>query len=124
MTDPLYVAICKRCRWPARIAKGADDDVALHACAEARCAERDDGARAWRSQCHNCCDGGHTVRLERGDDEVYVVGIRTVAEMDALLADADRIVALDLPPKWRKRVYQVWRDGEMTWHINLDEPLP
>ncbi len=119
---PRCLAICRRCRTPERIASGAASIDELVAVARAEAAANG-FAHARASQCLHCCDGGHTVRIELGGDEVALVGVRTVDELrevmranDALLRDADA------PARWSRRVWQRWRQGTMVAHRNLDRP--
>jgi hypothetical protein len=130
----LRLAICKRCRWPARRAAGAATDDALLAEARTCAPGCSEPLHTRLSQCLNCCDGGHTVRLEFQGWEFALVGIRTEAEIaevvnwapqlvrmpPALAALAEQPVGdgLDVPPWLLRRVYQVWRDGQMLWHRN------
>lgn len=73
-----------------------------------------------RSQCLNCCDGGHTVRIEFQGNEVALVGVRNCSELERVLEHAEQIGRLQIPEKFRKRVYQVWTDGKMIHHKNTD----
>jgi predicted metal-binding protein len=84
------------------------------------------------SQCLNCCDGGHTVRLEHKGWEFGFIGIRTEDELQDLLTLADAIVQFPphadgstnqplgqehtVPAHLVKRIYQVWYDGRLVWH--------
>ena len=115
------LAICKRCRWPERIASGADSDEVLQRAAEAWRASQGMELHVRRSQCLNCCDAGHTVRVETPRHEVAIVGIRTVAELHRLLEDVEAIGRLEIPPRWQKRAYQVWVDGRLVRHAQLDD---
>jgi len=117
---PLRLAICRRCRWPSRRAKGADDDQALLAHARDGVESRGLEAHCRVSQCLNCCDGGHTVRVELDGDEVALVGIRTLAELDRVLDALPAIGRRAVPESLQRRVYQVWIDGTLTWHLNLN----
>jgi hypothetical protein len=123
---PLRLAICRRCRWPSRRAAGADDDATLLEHAKQGVVARGTIAHCRVSQCLNCCDAGHTVRVELDGDEVALVGIRTCAELDRVLNDLEAIGQRDVPATLTNRVYQVWRDGTLVWHRNLksdDTPL-
>ena len=116
------LAICRRCRQPERIARGASDaDTLLEAgCARARAAPVDVHVRL--AQCLNCCDGGHTVRVECRGVEVALVGIRTTEELERLVVDRiDSIARREIPNDLQARVYQVWVDGDLIFHRNLDE---
>ena len=115
------IAMCKRCRWPERIATGAEPVEGLVAHAKQQLGER---AHVRASQCLNCCDGGHTVRIERRGVEIALVGIRTTVELDRVLQHLDEIAALDVPKTLHRRVYQVWTDGEMVHHRNIEGPWP
>ena len=128
----LRVAICRRCRWPNRIALGAAPDSALLQCGRELVASGDVHAHVRLSQCLNSCDGGHTVRLEYRGWEFAFVGIRTEEELQQLMQAAGTVVNLPAPiagrldrvpgtesplPAWLdKRLYQVWLDGVMLWH--------
>ena len=113
------LAICKRCRWPERIAHGAHTDAALASEARAWVDETGSALHVRQSQCLNCCDGGHTVRIESGGVEVALVGIRTQSELRDVLAHLDAIAAEQIPAHLTRRVYQTWRDGVMTFHRSL-----
>ena len=114
------IAICKRCRWPERIARGADDDQVLKAFGKAWSERTGFPVHVRASQCLNCCDGGHTVRVEYQGNEVALVGIRTEAELERVLENIEAIAEREVPAGLAKRVYQVWVDGEMVFHKNLD----
>ena len=131
----LRLAICKRCRWPSRIAAGADTDAQLRDCAKACVVAQSLAMHVRLSQCLNCCDGGHTVRLEWRGWEFAFIGIRTDEEVSRLVPLAPTLVqrprALaeltgldaaceDVVPDWAlKRLYQVWFNGEMLWHKHV-----
>lgn len=116
----LRLAICKRCRWDSRIASGADKDDVLLEHGKAWSAAEGLDIHIRRSQCLNCCDAGHTVRIEWRGNEVALVGIRTCAELEMVLQHAAEIGRFEVPPALRKRVYQVWSDGKMIHHKNMD----
>lgn len=118
------LAICHRCRWPSRIANGAASDQALldHAKQLVAAGERPVHCRI--SQCLNCCDGGHTVRVELRGREVCLVGIRTPEELARVLEAIDEIGNVEIPPALQKRVWQIWRDGKLVWHRNDPADLP
>jgi hypothetical protein len=132
----LRVAICRRCRWPSRIASGAAGDQALLELGRARGQAHTPPCHARLSQCLNSCDGGHTVRLEHHGWEFAFVGIRTEDELDLLLDHAPCIVQLPeaiarrvgvdagttepLDRRLEARLYQVWRDGRLCWHRNTE----
>jgi hypothetical protein len=112
------LAICRRCRWPERIAAAADSAESLleharGATAAGRCAV---ALHARLSQCLNCCDGGHTVRVEHCGREVALVGVRTRAELDELLGVLDEVARGSVPERLERKVYQVWIDGRMVFH--------
>lgn len=115
----LRLAICRRCRWSSRRAKGADDEQLLLDHARDGVTARGLEAHCRISQCLNCCDGGHTVRVEFDGDEVALVGIRTTAELDRVLDALPSIGRRAVPAPLNRRVYQVWIDGELAWHLNL-----
>lgn len=85
------------------------------------------------SQCLNCCDGGHTVRLEHKGWEFAFVGIRTEDELQEFLRWAHIIVCFPegiadkaghptqtserVPSSLLKRIYQIWHDGALVWHL-------
>jgi len=73
------------------------------------------------SQCLNSCDGGHTVRLELRGREVALVGVRDQAELREIVANAREIALGELSARWQRRVYQIWRDGELLYHLNLHD---
>lgn len=115
----LRIAICRRCREESRVASGADSDLELDAAARAFVEETGIEVHVRRSQCLSCCDGGHTVRIERHGVEVALVGIRTVAELRQVLENLDAIADQRVPDSLASRVYQVWRDGDLVWHRQL-----
>lgn len=120
MSGPeLCIAICRRCREPRRIASGADGAERLQRVARSWCESNGVDGHVRLSQCLNCCDGGHTVRLERGGVEVALVGVRTVAELHEVLLERGEILARPLESRVAARVYQVWRDGRMEFHRAL-----
>ncbi len=115
------IAICRRCRQPERRAKGATEAADLLTAAKEAVAEGEVDVHCRLSQCLNCCDGGHTVRVECRGVEVAMVGMRTGEELRAKVLDnIERIAQRDVPPELEKRVWQVWIDGEMVWHRNLE----
>lgn len=114
----LRLAICRRCRWPERRASGAHEDGVLLSHGRKGCAERGLEAHVRLSQCLNCCDGGHTVRVELRGVEVALVGVRTCAELDQVLDALPEIGQRHVPPALRSRVYQEWVDGRMVYHRN------
>ncbi len=71
------------------------------------------------SQCLNCCDGGHTVRVECRGREVALVGIRTTDELHRVLENIEAIGERDVPASLRPRVWQEWVDGEMVFHHDI-----
>lgn len=115
----LRLAICRRCRSEDRIASGAASDVALEVAARAYVAQHGLSMHVRRSQCLSCCDGGHTVRVERYGVEIALVGIRTVAELETVLASIDDIATRNVPAALQSRLYQVWVDGDLVWHRQL-----
>lgn len=118
------IAICRRCRQPERRASGATLAAELLADAKNAVTEGPVDVHCRLSQCLNCCDGGHTVRVECRGIEVALVGMRTSEELRMkVLNNIERIALRDIPPELEKRVWQVWVDGKMVWHRNLeDEP--
>lgn len=112
----LRIAICRRCRQPERIASGAASADALLTHGKATC--RQDGVEAHvrLSQCLNCCDQGHTVRLEYRGREVALVGVRTEAELDEVIAAMEVTVQGRPPEALRRRLQQVWIDGRLVAH--------
>jgi predicted metal-binding protein len=118
------IAICRRCRQPERIAKGAASASDLLQASRAIAAEKGPAVHARLSQCLNCCDGGHTVRVEWRGTEIAVVGIRTVNELETRVLDhLEAIARREIPPALERRIYQVWVDGELIHHKNLSDPL-
>ena len=113
------IAICRRCRTEERIAHGALDDAALEELAKQWVDANGKDVHVRRSQCLSCCDGGHTVRIEYQGTEIALVGIRKPEEMTGLLEDLGAIARRETPERWKKRVYQVWVDGELVWHRML-----
>ena len=107
-------------------------DSALLQCGRELVASGDVNAHVRLSQCLNCCDGGHTVRLEYRGWEFAFIGIRTEDELQQLMQAASTVVELPAQiaerlkrppgtteplPNWLdKRLYQVWLDGVMLWH--------
>lgn len=71
------------------------------------------------SQCLNCCDGGHTVRIECRGAEVALVGVRSTEELAEVFAEVERLGARDVPKRMRKRVWQEWQDGVMVYHHDI-----
>jgi hypothetical protein len=121
MTVPdLRLAICRRCRWDSRRASGADTDERLLAHARKACADLGLDSHVRLSQCLHSCDGGHTVRVELHGREVALVGIRTCAELDRVLTHLPAIGQGNVPDGLRRRVWQVWEDGKLCWHIARD----
>ncbi|TVQ95847.1 MAG: hypothetical protein EA398_16785 [Deltaproteobacteria bacterium] len=118
----LRLAICRRCRWPERRAAGADDERTLLDHARTACARRGINAHVRISQCLNSCDGGHTVRVELHGAEVALVGIRRIDELDRVLDHLRDIGERRVPPSLRRRVWQVWVDGKLHWHIHRSAP--
>ena len=116
----LRLAICRRCRWESRRASGADDDQTLLDHARQVCTQRGIDAHVRLSQCLHSCDGGHTVRVELHGREVALVGIRTRDELERVLSHLDAIGRGQVPDALRKRVWQVWDQGTMRWHIARD----
>ena len=117
------LAICRRCRQPERIATGADSAEELLRAARAHASPDSPEVHVRLSQCLNCCDGGHTVRVEWQGREVALVGMRTVAELrDKVLANLDAIARHEIPADVERRVYQIWVDGELIHHKNLEDP--
>lgn len=115
----LRVAICRRCRWPERRAAGAADESELLRAARAFAASEAVEVHCRVSQCLNCCDGGHTVRIEKEGLEVALVGVRTVQEMERVIAAAP-VVAAGGEVAWvRGRTWQIWRDGRLVWHRSV-----
>ena len=108
------LAICKRCRWPERIAAGADHVDALVSHAKATTDPSELHVRA--SQCLNSCDAGHTVRVESRGLEVAIVGVRTRDELTRVTNELSEITAGRIPEWIVPRVYQVWIDGELVYH--------
>ncbi len=117
--SPVCLAICRRCRNDERRAAGAALPEPLLEHARAGCASRGLDVHVRLSQCLHCCDGGHTVRVERGDNEVSLVGIRTVAELDGVLDAVERLARADVPEALRPRVWQRWEAGKMVFHRAL-----
>ena len=116
------LAICRRCRQPERIAKGADSAEDLLVSARAYSVPGSPDLHVRLSQCLNCCDGGHTVRVEWKGTEIALVGMRTVEELQCkVLENLEQIAKREVPDEVENRVYQVWVDGELRWHKNLDE---
>ncbi|MFT6398924.1 MAG: putative metal-binding protein [Bradymonadia bacterium] len=116
------IAICRRCRQPERRAKGATEAAELLADAKQSVADSDLDVHFRLSQCLNCCDGGHTVRVECRGVEVALVGMRTSAELRTKVLDnIERIAVRDIPAELQKRVWQIWVDGEMVWHRSLED---
>lgn len=111
----LRLAICRRCRQPERIASGADSAEALLACAK-KLRESSASLHVRGAQCLTCCDGGHTVRVEHHDLEIAFVGVRTERELAELFTELRGAVRGELEGKWRRRVYRIWRDGQLLWH--------
>lgn len=131
MTVPdLRIAICRRCREPERRAAGAAtaDDL-LAAAREGVASGTPTHVRL--SQCLNCCDGGHTVRVEHRGVEVSIVGIRSVDELDEVVKARDAIAAAwagrdpgpPVPEKLVRRVFHLWRDGRLVWHAASEPSL-
>ena len=112
----LRLAICRRCRQPERKAAHADQADVLLAAARTRLAADGVQAHCRLSQCLNCCDGGHTVRVEFRGTEVALIGVRTTAELEKVLADIEQIAVRDVPAELERRVYQVWVDGTLVFH--------
>jgi hypothetical protein len=112
----LRLAICLRCRGPESRASGAADEHQLLAHAREVAAREGISMHCRLSQCLNCCDGGHTVRIERSGLEVAICGIRTTDEVARLVADAPA-VGEGTKIRWiSARTWQIWRDGRMLWH--------
>ncbi len=88
-----------------RAARGQQPPVALH---------------CRLSQCLNCCDGGHTVRVEYRGREIALIGARTEAELSEIIGNVDRIAEGDVPDALKSRVFQRWEDGRLVWHRNRD----
>lgn len=116
---PLCLAICSRCRNSERIASGALDPAAALAAARAVLADRPQPVFCRLSQCLHCCDGGHTVRVECGQTEVALVGIRTAAELARVAEHIDDLGRGDVAPELAKRLWQRWDAGRMVWHRNV-----
>jgi hypothetical protein len=112
----LRIAICRRCRQPERIASGAASADALLTHGKASCRQGGVEAHVRLSQCLNCCDQGHTVRLECRGREVALVGVRTEADLDEVIGAIEATVQGHPPEKLRRRVQQVWIDGRLVAH--------
>lgn len=120
MTAPLRcLAICRRCRSDERIASGADSGEALLQHARAYATASGEQLHVRLSQCLHCCDGGHTVRVEYGNNEVALVGIRTCSELDRVLTQLAPLSRAEVPPSLKKRVWQRWTAGVMVFHRAL-----
>ena len=116
------LAICRRCRQPERIARGASDAESLLSAGRRCAAEGGVDVHVRLSQCLNCCDGGHTVRVEHQGVEVALVGIRTTDELQSLVfGHIEAIARREIPAALRTRTYQIWVDGELVFHRNLAE---
>lgn len=115
------IAICRRCRQPERRARRAADADTLLAAAKDAATQGEVPVHCRLSQCLNCCDGGHTVRVECRGNEVAVVGIRTVEELQDLVANIERLGERDVPSSLRKQVWQEWVDGEMVFHHAIED---
>ena len=114
-----HLAICRRCRWPERRAAGAATAEELLAHGQALVEAGESVCRVRLSQCLHSCDGGHTVRIESGGHELALVGVRTTGELGEVLSELDVLLAGQAGSRWRKRVYQEWRDGRMVYHRGL-----
>ena len=112
----LRLAICRRCRAPERRAAGASTDDRLLQAARDAAGDAGIELHCRVSQCLNCCDAGHTVRVEWRGNEVALVGIRTEDEMRAVVRDAADLGAREVPVRWRPRVHQEWVDGRLVYH--------
>lgn len=115
----LRLAICERCRRPERRASGAAEARPLLDEAKRACAAANLDAHCRLSQCLNCCEGGHTVRVELHDTEVALIGIRTVDEIRTVVTHLQAIGEDRVPPSLERRVYQRWYDGRMVFHRSL-----
>lgn len=115
-----HLAICRRCRWPERRASGAATDDALLAHAREALTDASPSCRPRLSQCLNSCDVGHTVRLEGSGREVVLVGIRTTEELQMVLDSREALLALDAQAPFIRRVYQLWEEGRMAYHRQVD----
>jgi hypothetical protein len=118
-TPPRCLAICRRCRNDERRASGAALADELLSLARAGCSARGLDVHARLSQCLHCCDGGHTVRVEHGGNEVSIVGIRTGEELERVLDHFDLLARAEVPERLVSRVWQRWEGGRMVFHRAL-----
>ena len=120
MSTPLRcLAICRRCRSDERIASGADSGEMLLQHARNYVSASGESLHVRLSQCLHCCDGGHTVRVEQGNNEVALVGIRTCAELEQVLEHVEQLARTEVPASLTKRVWQRWTNGVMVFHRAL-----
>lgn len=124
MIEDLRMAICQRCRWPERRAAGAATEVELREAAQEASSVHGVPMHIRISQCLNCCDGGHTVRLEFRGHEVAVCGVRTPEDIASVAAGAQGLVGGECVEPWSRRIYQRWDAGRLVYHRRLSEDDP